>query len=77
MRAILSFSSPWCAIIVRLNVICTKFRRAMIARLNKIWRVCACARAIARHSRPGLIMVTTKKLLRIESYFDLLESKIV
>ena len=53
-RAILSFSSPRCAIIARLNVIYTKFRRAMIAQLNKIWRVWACARAIARHSRPGL-----------------------
>ena len=74
MRVILSFSSPWCAIIARLNVIYTKFRRAMIAQPNKIWRVWACARA---HSRPGLIMVTTKKLLRIEIYFDLLESKIV
>ena len=53
-RAILSFSSPRCAIIARLNVIYTKFRRAMIAQLNKIWRVWVCARAIARHSRPGL-----------------------
>ena len=53
-RAILSFSSPRCAIIARLNVIYTKFRRAMIAQLNKIWRVWACARAIVRHSRPGL-----------------------
>ena len=53
-RAILSFSSPRCAIIARLNVIYTKFRRAMIAQLNKIWRVWACARAIARHSWPGL-----------------------
>ena len=53
-RAILSFSSPRCTIIALLNVIHTKFRRAIIAQLNKIWRVCACARAIARHSRPGL-----------------------
>ena len=53
-RAILSFISLRCAIIARLNVIYTKFRRAMIAQLNKIWRVWACARAIARHSRPGL-----------------------
>ena len=53
-RAILSFSSPRCAIIARLNVIYTKFWRAMIAQLHKIWRVWACARAIARHSRPGL-----------------------
>ena len=53
-RATLSFSSPRCAIIARLNVIYTKFRRAMIAQLNKIWCVWACARAIARHSRPGL-----------------------
>ena len=37
--AILSFSSPRCAIIARLNVIYTKFRRAMISQLNKIWRV--------------------------------------
>ena len=53
-RAILSFSSPRYAIIARLNVIYTKRRHAMIAQLNKIWRVWACARAIARHSRPGL-----------------------
>ena len=38
----------------RLNVIYTKFRWAMFAHLKKIWRVWACARAIARHSRPGL-----------------------
>ena len=38
MPAILSFSSPRCAI---------------IAQLNKIWRVWACVRAIARHSRSG------------------------
>ena len=38
----------------RLNVIYTKFRRAIIAQLNKIWRVWACGRAIACHSRPGL-----------------------
>ena len=46
MRAILSFSSPRCAIVARLNVIYAKFRRAMIAQLNKIWRVgvCACDR---------------------------------
>ena len=55
MRAILSFSSLRCAIIARLNVIYTKFWRAMIAQLNKIWHVWACAHAIARHSRPGLI----------------------
>ena len=54
-RAILLFSSPRCAIIARVNVIYTKVRRAMIAQLNKIWRVWACARAIARHSRPGLV----------------------
>ena len=53
-RAILSFSSPRCAIIAHLYVIYTKFRRAMIAKLNKIWRVWACARAIAHHSRSGL-----------------------
>ena len=56
-RAILSFSSPRCAIIARLNVIYTKFRRAMIAQLNKIWRVWACARAITRNSRPGLVRI--------------------
>ena len=40
----------------RLNVIYTKCstRCAMIAHLNKIWCVWACARAIARHSWPGL-----------------------
>ena len=27
----------------------------MIAQLSKIWRVWACARAIARHLRPGLL----------------------
>ena len=32
----------------------TKFRRAMIAQLNKISRVWACAHAMTRHSRPGL-----------------------
>ena len=53
-RAILSFTSPMCAIIARLNVIYTKFRCTMITQLNKIWRVWACARANARHSRPGL-----------------------
>ena len=51
---ILSFSSPRCGIIASLNVIYTKFRRAMIAQLNKIGRVWACARAITHHSRPGL-----------------------
>ena len=35
MHAILSFSSPRCAIIACLNVIYTKFRRAMITQLNK------------------------------------------
>ena len=54
MRAILSFNSPRCAVMTRLNMINTKFRRAMIAQLNKIWRVWACARVIASHSRPGL-----------------------
>ena len=52
-RAILLFSSPRCAIIASLNVIYTKFTHAMIAQLNKIWRLRACVRAIARHSRPG------------------------
>ena len=55
--AILSFSSPRCVIIARLNVIYTKFRRAMIAQLNKIWCVWAFACAIAYHSRPGLVFV--------------------
>ena len=35
-RAILSFSSPRCAIIACLNVIYAKFRCAMIAKLSKI-----------------------------------------
>ena len=52
---ILSSSSPRCAMIARLNMIYTKFRRAMIAQLNKIVRVWACARAIARHPRPCLL----------------------
>ena len=55
MHVILSFSSPRCAIIARLNVMYTKFRRAMIAQLNKIWCVWACAFAIARYSWPGLL----------------------
>ena len=55
--AILSFSSPRCAIIARLNMIYTKFRRAMIAQLNKIWHVWAGACAIACHSRRGLWLV--------------------
>ena len=54
MRAILSFSSPRCAIITRLNVIYAKFRCVMIAQLNKIRRVWVCVCAIAHHSRPGL-----------------------
>ena len=54
-RAILSFNSPSCAIIARLNMIYTKFRQA----INKIWRVWACARAIARHSRSGLLYLGT------------------
>ena len=45
---------PGARFIARLNVIYTKFWRAVIAQLHKIWRVWACARAIARHSRPGL-----------------------
>ena len=48
--AILSFSSPRCAIITRLNALYTKFRSAMMAQLNKIWRVWAYARAITCHS---------------------------
>ena len=55
--AILSFSSPRCAIVACLNAIYTKFRRAMISQLNKIWLVWACARAIACHSQPGLIYI--------------------
>ena len=39
-RAILSFSIPRCVTNVRLNVIYTKFRRTMIAQLNKILCVC-------------------------------------
>ena len=54
MHVILSFNTCRCAIITRLNVIYTKFRHAMIAQLNKIWCVWACACAIARHSWPGL-----------------------
>ena len=50
-RAILSFSSLRCVIIARLNVIYTKFRRSMIAQLNKIWRVWACARSHVTHSQ--------------------------
>ena len=53
-RAILSFSSPRCAIITCLNVIYTKFRCVMIAQLNKIWCVWACVHVIACHSWPGL-----------------------
>ena len=41
-HGILSFSSLRYAIIARQNVIYTKFRCAMIAQLNKIWRVWAC-----------------------------------
>ena len=54
MHVILSFSSPRHVIIACLNVIYAKFRRAMIAQLNKTWHVWACACAIACHSRPGL-----------------------
>ena len=54
---ILSFDSRRCAIIACLNLIYTKFRRAMIIQLNKIWHVRACAHAIAHHSRPGLDIV--------------------
>ncbi len=32
-----------------------EFRRAMITRATKLWRVRGRARAIARHSRPGLL----------------------
>ena len=61
---ILSFSSPRCAMIAPLNMIYTKFRRAMIAQLKKIWRVWACARAIARHPRPGLLTKQQKLLVK-------------
>ena len=62
MHANLSFSSPRCAIIDTKFVIYTKFRRAMIARLNKIWRVWACARAITRQSWPGLSLVKEQNM---------------
>ena len=52
MRAILSFSSPRCAIIARLNVIYTKFGRAMIAQLNKIRRACGRVR-VRLHATHG------------------------
>ena len=38
-------------------VIYTKFRHAMIAQLNKIWHVWACACVAPCHSRPGLIVI--------------------
>ena len=43
--------------IARLKPFLMKFARAIFARLKKIWRVWARARAIARHSRSGLDMV--------------------
>ena len=68
-----AFSSPKCAIIACLNVIYTKFRYAMIAQLNKIWRVWAYAGAIAQHSRPGLNESHTSKsclnLIHTYQYF--------
>ena len=69
-HAILSFSSRRCAIIARLNVIYTKFRRAIMVQLNKLWCVWACARAIACHSRPGLSMfneATIREMLLLSS----------
>ena len=69
MHTILSFSSPRCAIIAHLNVIYTKFRHAMIAQLNKIWHVWACACAITCHSRPGLILENLIKLCMTELDF--------
>ena len=71
--AILSFSSPRCPIIACLNVFYTKFRCTMIAQLNKIWRVCACARAIARHSRPGMIVGTFYQLTKFHCLVAFLE----
>ena len=69
-RGILLFSSPRCVIIAHLNVIYTKFRHAMIAQLNKIWRVWACAVAIARHSWPGLPyhIVIGAQLFNVEQF---------
>ena len=58
MHAILSFSSPRCAIIARLNVIYTEFRRAMIAQLNKIWHVWACV-CVCDHMPLMAMPVTT------------------
>ena len=52
--AILLLSNPRCTIIACLNVIYTKFRRAMIAQLNKIWHVWACVCAITCYSWPCL-----------------------
>ena len=72
MHAILSFSSSKCAIIARLNVIYIKFRRPMIAQLNKIWLVWACACAIARHSWPGLPGVVLVSLLLTLNIFHTL-----
>ena len=58
-HAILSFSSPRCAIIAPLNVIYAKFMHAMIAQLNKIWCVWVCACACDRMplmTRPALML---------------------
>ena len=50
----------------------TKFRRAIIAQLNKIWRVCACARAdlIISHSlkTEWKILENTKGRLKEEIF---------
>ena len=43
------------------------FTRAMIAHLNKIWRVWAWARAIARHSQPGLIHANLMEMYQCRS----------
>ena len=55
MHAILSFSSPRYVIIACQNVIYAKFRHVMIAQLNKIWHMWACAHAIACHSWLDLV----------------------
>ena len=61
MCAILSFSSPSCAIIARLNVIYTTFRRAMITQLNKIWRVW---RHTPLTARPACLRTGTSRHVR-------------
>ena len=55
-RAILLFANITLAIIARLTRQLLKIRRAMIADLNKIWHMLACARAmIARMFMEGCI----------------------